>query len=191
MQMLYYGRSQLLRMLLWSHWWLIVSQLRPACSRQRTFLWLAVTLAAMAVRRDLGGVTSFVRALGPALGGGLWGFASTSLRPPLGQFLPFFLVSLGLVASSLVYTKVLPPPGELAAAREKEAEEERAAYQLVSSAASAAEEATGKGSGEERAFSSSSSRPPVLSGEDDDGDAAADGTVKVVVVAPPPSISSS
>ena len=51
-------------MLLWSHWWFIVSQLRPACSRQRTFLWLAVALAAMAVRRDLGGVTSFVRALG-------------------------------------------------------------------------------------------------------------------------------
>ncbi len=46
-------------MLLGSHWWFIVSQLRPACSRQRTFLWLAVTLAAMAVRRDLGGVTSF------------------------------------------------------------------------------------------------------------------------------------
>ncbi len=41
-------------MLLWSHWWLIVSRLRPACSRQRTFLWLVVTLAAMAVRRDLG-----------------------------------------------------------------------------------------------------------------------------------------
>ena len=51
-------------MLLWSHWWLMVSQLRPACSRQRSFLWLAVTLAAMGVRRDLGGVTSFVRALG-------------------------------------------------------------------------------------------------------------------------------
>ena len=51
-------------MLLWSHWWLIVSQLRPACSRQRSFLWLAVTLAALGVRRDLGGVTSFVRALG-------------------------------------------------------------------------------------------------------------------------------
>ena len=51
-------------MLLWSHWWVIVSQLRPACSRQRTFLWLAVVLAAMGVRRDLGGVTSFVRALG-------------------------------------------------------------------------------------------------------------------------------
>ena len=51
-------------MLLWSHWWVIVLQLRPACSRQRSFLWLAVTLAAMGVRRDLGGVTSFVRALG-------------------------------------------------------------------------------------------------------------------------------
>ncbi len=51
-------------MLLWSHWWLIVSQLRPACSRQRSFLWLAVTLTALGVRRDLGGVTSFVRALG-------------------------------------------------------------------------------------------------------------------------------
>ena len=47
-----------------SHWWLIVSQLRPACSRQRTFLWLAVTLAAMGVRRDPGGGTSFVRARG-------------------------------------------------------------------------------------------------------------------------------
>jgi hypothetical protein len=49
---------------LWSHWWLFVAQLRPACSRQRTFLWLGVALAAMAVRRDLGGVTSYVRALG-------------------------------------------------------------------------------------------------------------------------------
>ena len=51
-------------MLLWSHWWVMVSQLRSACSRQRTFLWLAATLAAMGVRRDLGGVTSFVRTLG-------------------------------------------------------------------------------------------------------------------------------
>ncbi len=50
-------------MLLWSHWWFIVLQLRPACSRPRSFLWLAVTLAAMGSRRDLGGVTSFVRAL--------------------------------------------------------------------------------------------------------------------------------
>lgn len=51
-------------MQLWLAWWSLVSQLRPACSRQRTFLWLAVTLAALGVRRDLGGVTSFVRALG-------------------------------------------------------------------------------------------------------------------------------
>jgi hypothetical protein len=49
---------------LWYHWWVIVSQLRPACSRQRSFLWLVVTLAAMGVRGDMGGVTSFVRALG-------------------------------------------------------------------------------------------------------------------------------
>ena len=61
--MLFYWRSQLLPMLLWSHWWFIVLQLRPACSRPRSFLWLAVTLAAMGSRRDLGGVTSFVRAL--------------------------------------------------------------------------------------------------------------------------------
>jgi len=45
-------------MLLWSHWWVIVAQLRPACSRQLSFLWLAATLAAMGVRRDLGGVKS-------------------------------------------------------------------------------------------------------------------------------------
>ncbi len=51
-------------MQLWLAWWALVSQLRPACARQRSFLWLAVTLAAMGVRRDLGGVTSFVRALG-------------------------------------------------------------------------------------------------------------------------------
>ena len=64
-------------MLLWSHWWFIVAQLRPACSRQRSFLWLAATLAAMAVRRDLGGVTRFVRTLG--------------LKPPCyGCLLDFF-----------------------------------------------------------------------------------------------------
>ena len=54
----------MLNMLLWSHWWSLVLQLRAACPRQRTFLWLAVALAAMAVRRDLGGITSLVRALG-------------------------------------------------------------------------------------------------------------------------------
>ena len=51
-------------MLLWSHWWFVVSQLRSACPRRRTFFWLVVVLAALCTRRDMAGVTSFVRALG-------------------------------------------------------------------------------------------------------------------------------
>jgi hypothetical protein len=51
-------------MLLWFHWWSAVSQLRSACSRQRTFFWLVVVLAALSTREDMAGVTSFVRALG-------------------------------------------------------------------------------------------------------------------------------
>tara|TARA_R110002073_G_scaffold214186_1_gene374611 strand:+ start:538 stop:1932 length:1395 start_codon:yes stop_codon:yes gene_type:complete len=49
---------------LWFAWWSIVSLLRPAFSRSRTFLWFLLVLAAFAVRNDLLGVTSFVRALG-------------------------------------------------------------------------------------------------------------------------------
>ena len=49
---------------LWSAWWGIVSQLRPAFARTRTFLWFAVALAATCARTDLRGVTSFVRTLG-------------------------------------------------------------------------------------------------------------------------------
>ncbi len=49
---------------LWIEWWSLVRQLRPAFSRIRTFIWFAVALAAMCVRGDLRGVTSFVRALG-------------------------------------------------------------------------------------------------------------------------------
>ena len=45
-------------------WWQVVQQLRPACSRFKTFLWMGTVLAAMTVRGDLLGVTSFVRALG-------------------------------------------------------------------------------------------------------------------------------
>ena len=51
-------------MKLWILWWELVQQLRPACSRNRTFLWLAVCLVAMTIRSDLLGVTSFVRCLG-------------------------------------------------------------------------------------------------------------------------------
>jgi len=49
---------------LWSAWWDVVSQMRPAFSRSSTFLWFAASLAAVCVRPDLRGVTSFVRALG-------------------------------------------------------------------------------------------------------------------------------
>jgi hypothetical protein len=49
---------------LWILWWEAVLMLRPACARLRTFLWLAATLAAMTVRADLLGVTSYVRSLG-------------------------------------------------------------------------------------------------------------------------------
>jgi len=49
---------------LWVEWWSHVRQLRPAFSRTRAFVWFAVALAAMCVRGDLLGVTSFVRTLG-------------------------------------------------------------------------------------------------------------------------------
>ena len=50
--------------MLWEQWWKRVCELRPACARTRTFLWMAVCLAGMTTRRDLMGVTSIVRALG-------------------------------------------------------------------------------------------------------------------------------
>ena len=50
--------------MLWNHWWKLVCELRTACSRTRTFLWMAVCLAGMTTRKDLMGVTSIVRALG-------------------------------------------------------------------------------------------------------------------------------
>ena len=51
-------------MVLWRHWLAIVEQLRPACSRMRTFMWLSVCLAGMCIRPDIFGVTSIVRAFG-------------------------------------------------------------------------------------------------------------------------------
>jgi hypothetical protein len=50
--------------MLWKHWWELVCELRSACARTRTFLWMALCLAGMTVRKDLLGVTSIVRALG-------------------------------------------------------------------------------------------------------------------------------
>src|SRR5664280_1153295 len=51
-------------LMLWNHWWRLVCELRPACARSRTFLWMALCLAGMTTRKDLLGVTSIVRALG-------------------------------------------------------------------------------------------------------------------------------
>jgi hypothetical protein len=50
--------------MLWTLWWELVCELRSACARTRTFLWMAACLAGMAIRKDLLGVTSLVRALG-------------------------------------------------------------------------------------------------------------------------------
>jgi hypothetical protein len=49
---------------LWIHWWNAIVVLRPAFSRQRTFLWFIVCVAGMSVRSDNLGVSSIVRALG-------------------------------------------------------------------------------------------------------------------------------
>jgi len=48
-------------MALWMEWFRCVHKLRSACSRRVTFSWMALVLAAMAIRPDLLGVTSFVR----------------------------------------------------------------------------------------------------------------------------------
>ena len=50
--------------MLWKHWWEMVCELRSACARRQTFLWMALCLAGMTTRRELAGVTSIVRALG-------------------------------------------------------------------------------------------------------------------------------
>jgi hypothetical protein len=49
---------------LWNQWWSWVEPLRGACSRSRSFLWLAAALAGMSIRGDLLGVTGIIRALG-------------------------------------------------------------------------------------------------------------------------------
>ena len=49
-------------MALWLEWTRCVWSLRAACSREVTFFWMVVALLGMAVRADLAGVTSFVRA---------------------------------------------------------------------------------------------------------------------------------
>ena len=50
--------------MLWNHWWNLVCELRSACARTRTFLWMSLCLAGLTARKDLLGVTSIVRSLG-------------------------------------------------------------------------------------------------------------------------------
>ena len=51
-------------MQLWTLWWSWVEPLRGACSRLRSFLWLAAAIAGFCIRGDLLGVTGIIRALG-------------------------------------------------------------------------------------------------------------------------------
>jgi len=50
-------------MQLWRRWLNCVKQLRPACERGRTFLWMVLVLAGLSTRPERAGVTSFVRIL--------------------------------------------------------------------------------------------------------------------------------
>jgi len=47
---------------LWLEWFRCLYQLRSACSRKATFVWMCLVLVGLSVRSDLAGVTSFVRA---------------------------------------------------------------------------------------------------------------------------------
>lgn len=49
--------------MLWNYWLQAVLELRPACSRARSFCWMLLILAGMCCRADNAGVTSFVRVL--------------------------------------------------------------------------------------------------------------------------------
>jgi hypothetical protein len=51
---------------LWMEWFHCLQDLRPACSRTKTFLWMSLALVGLSIRSDLAGVTSFVRAAGLA-----------------------------------------------------------------------------------------------------------------------------
>jgi hypothetical protein len=51
-------------MRLWYDWWNVISLLRSAFSRQRSFLWFVVCTAGITIRSDKLGVTSIIRSLG-------------------------------------------------------------------------------------------------------------------------------
>lgn len=51
-------------MKLWGEWFRCVQKIRPSCANYRTFLWMIAVLAAFSMRREIVGVTSFIRCLG-------------------------------------------------------------------------------------------------------------------------------
>lgn len=68
--MIHYSKKSTLKakkgkkMIIWNNWFVLVKELRPAFSRDRTFLWFVVCLAGLSIRSDLFGVTSIVRSIG-------------------------------------------------------------------------------------------------------------------------------
>ena len=50
--------------MLWTYWWNAIIFLRPAFSRNRTFMWFVLCVAGLTIRNEMLGVTSIVRALG-------------------------------------------------------------------------------------------------------------------------------
>ena len=49
---------------LWNIWMTIVNQFKPACSRQRTFFWLATILIGFSIKFDAVGAFSIARGAG-------------------------------------------------------------------------------------------------------------------------------
>ncbi len=50
--------------MLWIPWMELVSKLKPACKRRRTFFWMTLVLAGISIRSENAGITSLVRAFG-------------------------------------------------------------------------------------------------------------------------------
>ena len=67
--------------MLWNDWWYLVYDLRSACARTRTFLWMALCLAGITTRKELLGVTSIVRALGLSRPATTGSWTSSTPRP--------------------------------------------------------------------------------------------------------------
>ena len=67
-------------MVLWWEWLQCVQQLRPACARRSTFLWMIVVLAGLSMRSEVAGVSSFIT--GPGTQSALLPTAALSVSYP-------------------------------------------------------------------------------------------------------------